>query len=95
MLESDAIKVFDINLRPPFISRDLLDELLRKANIVKFNQAELEMVQGLFRGSFWKESEQIKFIQDHFNIPEIIVTKGEFGASYYKKKKPIMLPGAR
>jgi fructokinase len=93
LLESDAIKVFDINLSPPFISRDLLGELLHKANIVKFNQAELEMVQGLFRGSFWKESEQIKFIQDHFNIPEIIVTKGEFGASYYKENKAYHVAG--
>lgn len=93
LLESDAIKVFDINLRPPFISRDLLADLLHKANIVKFNQAELEMVQGLFRGSFWKESEQIKFIQDHFNIPEIIVTKGEFGASYYKEEKAWHIAG--
>ncbi|XHR93255.1 PfkB family carbohydrate kinase [Mucilaginibacter sp. UC70_90] len=93
LLESDAIKVFDINLRPPFISRDLLADLLHKANIVKFNQGELEMVQGLFRGSFWKESEQIKFIQDHFNIPEIIVTKGEFGASYYKEEKAYHIAG--
>jgi fructokinase len=93
LLESDAIKVFDINLRPPFISRDLLDELLHKADIVKFNQAELEMVQGLFRGSFWKESEQIKFIRDHFNIPEIVVTKGEFGASYYKGDKAYHVAG--
>jgi fructokinase len=84
LLESDAIKVFDINLRPPFITRDLLGQLLHKADIVKFNQAELEMVQSFFRGSFGKESEQIRFIQEHFNVPEIIVTKGEFGASYYK-----------
>ncbi|WP_190295285.1 carbohydrate kinase family protein [Mucilaginibacter rubeus] len=87
LLESDAIKVFDINLRPPFVTRDLLGELLHKADIVKFNQAELEMVQSFFRGSFGKESEQIGFIQEHFNVPEIIVTKGEFGASYYKNDK--------
>jgi fructokinase len=87
LLESDAIKVFDINLRPPFITRDLLGQLLHKADIVKFNQAELEMVQSFFRGSFGKESEQIRFIQEHFNVPEIIVTKGEFGASYYKNDK--------
>jgi fructokinase len=93
LLASDAIKVFDINLRPPFFSRDLLEELLRKADIVKFNQAELEMVQGLFRGSFGKESEQIRFIQDHFNIPEIVVTKGEFGASYYKQDKAYHVAG--
>jgi len=87
LLESNAIKVFDINLRPPFVNRDLLEALLLKADIVKFNQAELEMAQLLFGGSFSNEASQIKFIQSHFNIPEIIVTKGEFGASYYKNEQ--------
>jgi fructokinase len=87
LLEQDAIKVFDINLRPPFINRDLLSNLLHKADIVKFNQAELEMAQSFFRGSLGNEAEQIKFIQHHFNVHEIIVTKGEFGASYYKYDK--------
>lgn len=87
LLESDAIKVFDINLRPPFIKKDLLEALLLKADIVKFNQAELEMAQLLFGGSFGNEASQIRFIQQRFNIPEIIVTKGEFGASFYKNEK--------
>ncbi len=84
LLENDCIKVFDINLRPPFVSRDLLGALLTKADIVKFNQAELEMVQSVFGGSFSNEASQIRFIQDKFHVQEIIVTKGEFGASYYK-----------
>ena len=84
LLDTAVIKVFDINLRPPFVNRDLLEALLHKADIVKFNQAELEMAQLLFGGSFSNEATQIKFIQKHFNVPEIIVTKGEFGASYYK-----------
>jgi len=84
LLENDCVKVFDINLRPPFVSRDLLGTLLTKADIVKFNQAELEMVQSVFGGSFSNEASQIRFIQDKFNVPEIVVTKGEFGASYYK-----------
>ncbi|MBS1521358.1 MAG: carbohydrate kinase [Bacteroidetes bacterium] len=84
LLDTECIKVFDINLRPPFISRDLLAELLAKANIVKFNQSELEMVQSVFGGSFSNEVSQIRFIQDKFKVAEIIVTKGEFGASYYK-----------
>jgi len=86
LLENDCIKVFDINLRPPFVSRDLLGALLIKADIVKFNQAELEMVQSVFGGSFSNEASQIRFIQEKFNVPEIIVTKGEFGASYYKNQ---------
>jgi fructokinase len=87
LLENDCIKVFDINLRPPFASRDLLGTLLTKADIVKFNQAELEMVQSVFGGSFSNEASQIRFIQDRFKVSEIIVTKGEFGASYYKNHK--------
>ena len=86
-LESEAIKVFDINLRPPFVNKDILALLLSKADIVKFNQSELEMAQLLFGGPLGNEQSQIKYIQKHFDIPEIIVTKGEFGASYYKEDK--------
>lgn len=84
LLKTDAIKVFDINLRPPFIGQDLLKALLDKADIVKFNQAELEMAQLFFRGSFGNEASQVRFIMERFNIKEVIITKGESGASYYK-----------
>jgi fructokinase len=87
LLESTGIKVFDINLRPPFFNKNLLRQLLTKADIVKFNQAELEMVQIMFGSSHTNESSQVKFVQDNFNISEVIVTKGEFGASYYLKDK--------
>ena len=87
LLETDGIKVLDINLRPPFVNRDLLEMLLSKADIVKFNQAELEVAQMLFGGSFSNELSQIQFIQKQFGIAEIIVTKGEFGASYYKNNE--------
>jgi fructokinase len=93
LLETDAIKVFDINLRPPFMGQDLLKVLLEKADIVKLNQAELEMVQIIFNGPLDKEASQVKFIQDHFNIGEVIITKGEFGASYYTNKKGYHLWG--
>lgn len=87
LLATTAIKVFDINLRPPFISRALLEVLLTKADIVKFNEAELSVVQVMFKGSYEGEANKVKFIQDKFGIPEVIVTKGEFGASYYRHDK--------
>lgn len=87
LLESDAIKVFDINLRPPFMGQDLLKKLLEKADIVKLNQAELEMVQIIFSGSLANEASQVRFIMESFNVKEIVITKGESGASYYKNDK--------
>jgi fructokinase len=94
LLDCAAIKVFDINLRPPFIGQRLLVELLTKADIVKFNQAELEMVQILFGGSLGNEASQVRFIMDRFNIGEIIITKGESGASYYKGSAPYHIWGS-
>ncbi|HKG05584.1 MAG TPA: carbohydrate kinase [Pedobacter sp.] len=82
-----AIKVFDINLRPPFISRPLLEVLLTKADIVKFNEAELDIVQSMFNGKYSNEKEKVNFIKERFRVPEVIVTKGEFGASYYTAKQ--------
>jgi fructokinase len=87
LLESDAIKVFDINLRPPFIGQDLLKALLKKADIAKFNQAELELVQIMFGGPLTNEVNQVRFIMDKFQVHEIIITKGESGASFYKADK--------
>lgn len=94
LLNSPAIKVFDINLRPPYINRDVLAQLLEKANIVKFNQAELEIAQLQFGGCFNSEANQVAFVQERFGIDEIIVTKGEFGASYYKGKEAFHAPGS-
>jgi fructokinase len=84
LLDTNAIKVFDINLRPPFVNQVQLGHLLSKADIVKFNEAELEIVQIMFGGSFKGETDQVHFIQNRFNVSEVIVTKGEFGAAYYK-----------
>ena len=93
LLETDAIKVFDINLRPPFMERDLLKILLEKADIVKLNQAELELVQIIFNGPLSTEASQVKFIRDRFNVGEVVITKGESGASYYTSKKGYHLWG--
>jgi len=87
LLETDAIKVFDINLRPPFVNQVRLGHLLSSADIVKFNEAELEIVQIMFGGSLKGETDKVNFIQDRFKIAEVIVTKGEFGASYYNDGK--------
>lgn len=83
LLESDVIKVLDINLRPPFFEPDLLKILLQKADIVKFNQAELHIVGETFGSSAEAELDLVQFIRERFNISEIIVTKGADGASYY------------
>lgn len=76
-------KVFDINLRPPFYQKDILEVLLSKADLLKVNQSELGTVIALFNSHSGTEEEQIGWLKKQFDISEIMITKGAAGASYY------------
>jgi len=93
LLESDAIKVFDINLRPPHIDKSLLKLLLSKADIVKFNTSELELVGQMFGGGKGDEKRRVQIIQQKFAIREVIVTHGADGAVYYRNGESYSIPG--
>lgn len=86
LLDHAKFKVFDINLRPPFYDWEILELLIAKADLLKVNKAELDLVQEMMGEHFETESEQVASIQKRFNIQEIIVTKGEDGASYYTRE---------
>lgn len=44
----DCLKVFDINLRQHYYSREVLEESLQLADILKINDEEIRTVAGLF-----------------------------------------------
>jgi len=48
MLSTDALKVFDINLRQHFYSKELIESSLKRCNVLKINDDEIEIVAGLF-----------------------------------------------
>lgn len=82
LLEASSFNVFDINLRKPYYDFNLLKELLHKADIAKFNKAELLMVLNFLSKSYTTEEDAVKQIQDTFKLREVIVSKGSKGALY-------------
>jgi len=44
---SRCIRIFDVNLRPPFYSSEVIQESLELATVVKMNDAEVPLVQSL------------------------------------------------
>jgi fructokinase len=92
LLEMAATKVLDINLRPPHYSQSLVEYLLQEADILKMNIAELELISSWF-DSFQNTADRIKFMQDHFQIPQIIVTLGGDGAIVNDKGTFLRHPG--
>ena len=73
-------KVFDVNLRKPFYSIQLLEKLMSKADFIKFNDEEiLEIAAGMGFESEDLES-NIKFISEKTNTKAICVTLGKHGS---------------
>jgi fructokinase len=92
LLETSTFKVLDINLRAPHYNRNVIEQLLYKINLLKLNQAELELITGWFT-KYQSDNERIKVLQDKFAIPNIVVTKGENGSLFNCNGKIYEHPG--
>ncbi|MFK7809949.1 MAG: carbohydrate kinase [Saprospiraceae bacterium] len=79
LIEKAQKTVFDVNLRPPFYSQSEIESLLQKANIVKLNDDELDIIAG------WYDSkntiaDQMDLVKNKFNIDTLVMTQGKHGA---------------
>ena len=92
LLEIADQKVLDINLRPPHFNRRLVEDLLNRADIVKMNISELELITGWF-ATYKNIRERIGIIQEKFQIPCIIITMGGDGAMLNMDGKIYKHPG--
>lgn len=84
-LKHSSLNVFDINIRPPHFDLQILETLLQQTHILKLNDTELALLNKWYGNGNNNEKEQIAILRQRFNIDEVIVTKGEHGASYYSK----------
>jgi fructokinase len=80
LLEStNAVKVCDVNFRKPHFTKQLIDDLLRSADVVKMNQDELGIIKSWHQvdGTLAQVAEQLK---SKFGLKILIVTLGADGA---------------
>ncbi|MEO7049806.1 MAG: carbohydrate kinase [Ferruginibacter sp.] len=82
LLEIAENKVLDINLRPPHFNRRIVEELLNKADFLKLNLAELELITGWF-SKHTNIQDRVTSLTDKFKIQNIVVTMGGDGAIMY------------
>ncbi|AWO00637.1 carbohydrate kinase [Chitinophaga alhagiae] len=80
LLDTPATKVLDINLRPPHFTPATLETLLHKADILKMNLSELELISNWY-GQPATLAEKTDLLRNRFHIPTIIVTMGADGAA--------------
>jgi len=80
LLNHANYKIFDLNLRPPYYTKELLIQLMNKADFIKFNDDELYEVSGYLESKYRSMEQNIRYISQKTNTKHICVTKGNHGA---------------
>ncbi|MEN3324748.1 carbohydrate kinase [Mariniflexile soesokkakense] len=80
LIELAKYKIFDLNLRPPYYTKELLIQLMNKADFIKFNDDELYEVSAYLDSKYRSMEQNIRFISQKTNTKHICVTKGHHGA---------------
>jgi fructokinase len=94
LLEAARMRVFDVNLRPPFDDPDIVCESLGKADVVKLNELELELIGGWFDlpGGV---RDCAMAIAERFGCGTVCVTRGARGAALLREGRWSEHPGYR
>lgn len=92
LLESEAYKIFDINLRPPHFGRPVIEHLIRQADILKLNHHELSLLGEWFELN-GNTHERLLRLQDQFGLHTIITTLGANGAVVLQEDRFAEHPG--
>jgi fructokinase len=80
LLNSVAYKVFDVNLRKPHYSYEILQELMNSADFIKFNDEELLEIATAMESPFTSLEDNMHFIAEKTKVRAMCVTKGKHGA---------------
>lgn len=93
LLENELVKLIDVNLRIPFHTREIVEMLLLKSDIVKLNDDELVAIAMWHNKQELDEKSMVTWFAGEYNSEMICVTKGEKGALLYTAGKFYEHPG--
>lgn len=92
----DGIRIYDINLRQSYYSREVIDDMLSRSDVLKLNDEELPIVADMFeiRGN---DEEILRELQRRYSLGLIALTLGADGSrllnsegvSFHRFEEPI------
>lgn len=84
----NALKIFDINLRQNFYSKEIIENSLNRANVLKLNEDEIVVLSDMFElcGS---EIDKAKQLIEKFKLQIVIITMGGDGSVIVSDKSEV------
>jgi fructokinase len=88
---ADALKIFDVNLRLDFYSREVIEQSMRLSNVLKLNEEELAVLTAMFslQGSV---RQRIEWLVRAFGFKLVVVTRGSSGSLIHQEGRWSELP---
>jgi len=77
---ADCLRIFDINLRQHFYTKEILQDSIRRCNILKINDEELELVGQLFGYPDLGFENKCWLILGKYNLDMLVLTCGTNGS---------------
>jgi len=88
-----VLKVFDVNLRQMYFSREILEESMRTANIVKVNDEELPRIMSLVKLPHKDEISSAQKLAADYGLKVVCVTRGGRGSLLIRGRNVSQHPG--
>jgi fructokinase len=90
---SNALRLIDINLRQPYDKKEIVEIMLRKADIVKLNDEEVVVLAQWYNKLKHDEKSIIRWLAEEYQCQMVIVTRGDRGAIAYHEGQFYDHPG--
>ena len=88
---TDAYRLFDINLRQHYYSKELIEESFYLANVLKANDREFAVLKELF-GLTGSEKEAARWFIEKYNLRMFVLTAGASHSTIYTREEVSTLP---
>ena len=75
-----TVRCYDVNLRPPFTSRELVLDSLAVADVVKMNEKEIDVIANWTENGAMDSAQTARDLLDRYNLQAVLVTEGAAGA---------------
>ena len=92
LLQDAPFRVFDVNMRPPHYTREVVQYLLAHSNLVKMNHHELAEILSWYEQDAADEA-SLTWLAQHFGLQAVCVTLGPDGALLWKDGHLYRSPG--
>ncbi len=89
----DALRVYDVNLRPPWHTPETIDRSLRRCCVAKLNDDEAPAVAEMFSLNAKEPYAVAKALADRYELEVVCVTRGENGCVIASGAQRIDVPG--